>query len=387
MLIFQIFEPMPDPRTPGHALRHRLIDILSIALCAMLSGAETFVDLEDYGRAKEPWLRERLGLELPHGIPSHDTFNRLFSLMEPHAFEACFMAWTQSLQEATQGDILALDGKSARRSFDAASGQGALHLVSVWASQARLVLAQQKVDQKSNEITAVPLLLEMLDLSGCVVTADALNSQKSIAAKVRERGGDYVLSLKENHRHLFEDVRDYFAWCQGQPGGLARWSDDSAQSKDWGHGRYEVRRCYCLATTPDEWPQALQQWVDLPSVVMMERERRGVPPAGVPTGGQVEPTTSRDYYLSSLAPQAPRLMHVVRAHWGIENSLHWVLDVAFGEDECRVRTDHAPHNLATLRKLSLNLLRQDSQAKCGVKARRKMAGWDDDYLLRILAGP
>jgi predicted transposase YbfD/YdcC len=330
MLCFEIFDQVPDPRKPGHAYRHQLIDVLCIALCAMLSGAETFVDMEDYGRAKEAWLRERLGLALPHGIPSHDTFNRLFALLDPAAFEACFKVWTQLLQQITDGEIMAIDGKTLRRSFDTASGQSALHLVSVWASRARLVLAQQKVDQKSNEITAVPLLLEMLDLSGCVVTTDALNSQKSIAAKIRERGGDYVLALKENHLHLFEDVRDYFAWCQGQPGGLARRCDDSALSKDWGHGRHEVRRCYCLATTPEEWPQALRQWADLQSVVMIERERRVLPPEGLPTGAQVEPTITRDYYLSSLAPQAPRLMHTIRAHWGIENGLHWVFGCPLG---------------------------------------------------------
>jgi len=387
MLIFEIFEHLPDPRTPNHAFKHHLVDVLCIALCAMLSGAESFVDMEDYGQAKEDWLRRRLGLELPHGIPSHDTFNRLFSRLDPAAFEACFVTWTQQLHQATEGEILAIDGKSVRRSFDTATGQGALHLVSVWAAQARLVLAQQAVEQKSNEMTAVPLLLEMLDLQGCVVTADALNSQKNIAAKVQQGGGDYVLALKENHRHLFEDVRDYFAWCQGQPGGLARLCDDNALTSNWGHGRHEVRRCFCLKTTLEEWPQALQQWPGLQTVVMIERARRVLPPEGVPAGATLVPTVTRHYYLSSLAPQAPRLLHAIRAHWGIENSLHWVLDVAFDEDDCRVRTDHAPHNLATLRKLTLNLLRQDSQAKCGIKARRKLAGWDDDYLLRILAGP
>jgi predicted transposase YbfD/YdcC len=387
MLLFEIFERIPDPRTPDHFFRHRLIDVLCIALCATLSGAETFVDFEDYGLAKETWLRERLGLELPHGIPSHDTFNRLFSLLDAKALETCFMMWTQHLQQATNGEILAIDGKSVRRSFDTATGQGALHLVSVWAVQARLVLAQQEVEQKSNEMTAVPLLLEMLDLKGCVVTADALNSQKNIAAKVQERGGDYVLALKANHPHLFEDVRDYFVWCQGQPGGLARWSDDSEFSSDWGHGRHEVRRCFCLQTTPEEWPQALRQWPGLQSVVMIERERTLLPPEGVPVGSQVVPSVTRHYYLSSLPPQAARLMHAIRTHWGIENSLHWVLDVAFGEDDCRVRKDHAPQNLATLRKLTLNLLRQDTKTKCGIKGRRKISGWNEDYMLRILAGP
>lgn len=387
MLIFEIFEQVPDPRKPGHAIQHQFLEVLCIALCAMLSGAEGFEDMEDYGHAKETWLRERVSLELPNGIPSHDTFNRLFSRMNPHAFEACFMAWTQQLQQLTQGEVLAVDGKSVRRSFDTATGKGALHLVSVWATQARLVLAQKAVEQKSNEMTAVPLLLEMLDLQGCVVTADALNTQKNIAAKVREGGGDYVLALKENHRHLFEDVRDYFAWCQQQPGGLQQLSNDSAMSSNWGHGRHEVRRCFCLQTTIEDWPQALRQWPDLQCVVMVERERSVLPPEGVPQGGQVVPTVTRHYYLSSLAPQATRLLNAIRAHWSIENSLHWVLDVTFGEDDCRARKDHAARNLATLRKLSLNLLRQDAKAKFSLKARRKMAGWDDDYLLRILAGP
>lgn len=386
MLIFEIFERLPDPRMPAHAFKHRLIDVVCIALCALLSGAESFVDIEDYGLAKETWLRERLGLELPHGIPSHDTFNRLFSRLDPKAFETCFVAWTQQLQLLTQGEILAIDGKSVRRSFDAATGQRALHLVSVWATQARLVLAQQEVDEKSNEITAVPQLLEMLDLKGCVVTADALNCQKDIAAKIQQGGGEYVLALKENHRHLYEDVRDYFTWCEGQPGGLSRLSDDHTHNSDWGHGRHEVRRCYCLKATPDDWPQALRQWPGLQSVVMVERERSIVPPEGLLEGGQLVATVTRHYYLSSLAPEASRLQHTIRAHWGIENSLHWVLDVAFGEDDCRTRKDHAPRNLATLRKLALNLLRQDTRMKCGVKGRRKMAGWDEDYLLRILAG-
>jgi predicted transposase YbfD/YdcC len=387
MLLFEMFESVPDPRTPHHAFKHRLLDVLCIALCAVVSGAESFVDMEDYGVAKEAWLRERLGLELPHGIPSHDTFNRLFSALDPAAFERSFMAWTKQLHQESAGEILAIDGKSLRRSFDTATGQGALHLVSVWACEARLVLAQQAVEKKSNEMTAVPLLLEMLDVTGCVVTADALNTQKTIAHKVRERGGDYVLPLKENHRYLYEDVRDYFEWCHKQPGGLRQLCEDAVGTREWGHGRCEVRRCFCLQTTPQEWPQALLQWTGLRCVVMVERERTLLPPEGVPVGASIAPTITRHFYLSSLEPQAARLLHAIRAHWGIENSLHWVLDTAFDEDACRVRRDHAPRNLATLRKLALNLLRQDTKAKAGLKARRKAAGWSNDYLLSILAGP
>ena len=389
MFLFHHFSEVDDPRTPCHSLKHPLVDILGIALCAVISGAESFVDMEDYGVAKERWLRERLGLELPNGIPSHDTFQRVFSRLNPTAFEDCFMRWTQQLHQQSGGDLLAIDGKAVRRSFDTASGQGALHLVSVWASEARLVLAQQKVEAKSNEMTAVPLLLEMLDVQGSVVTTDALNTQKNIAAAIQEGGGDYVLALKENHRHLFEDVRDFFAWCQKQRQTTSQacvW-DATWQSSEWGHGRHEVRRGFVLTTQPDEWPQALQDWKGLQSIVMVERERSVVPPEGLPEGAVLNPSCSQHFFLSSLSATDERVEKAIRAHWGIENSLHWVLDVAFDEDACRVRRDHAPQNFATLRKIALNLLRQDRKVKCGVKGRRKMAGWDDDYLLRILAAP
>lgn len=389
MILCEVFSQVRDPRTPCHSLKHHLVDILSIALCAVVSGAESFVDMEDYGVAKERWLRERLGLELGHGIPSHDTFRRVFASLDPTAFEACFVRWTQQLQQQSGGDLLAIDGKAVRHSFDTASGQGALHLVSVWASTARLVLAQQKVETKSNEMTAVPLLLEMLDLQDSVVTTDALNTQKNIAAAIQEGGGDYVLALKENHQHLFEDVRDGFAWCQQQrqkENPAVVW-DATWDTSEWGHGRHEVRRGFVLATEPDEWPQALGAWPGLQCVVMVERERTILPPEGLPAGAVLRPQRSRHFFLSSLGVRDGRVEKAIRAHWGIENSLHWVLDVAFDEDGCRVRKDHAPQNLATLRKLALNLLRQDQKAKCGVKARRKIAGWDDDYLLLLLAAP
>ncbi len=332
-------------------------------------------------------MRQRLGLELVHGIPSHDTFNRVFAALDPDAFDRCFVRWTQQLHEESAGQILAIDGKSVRRSFDSATGQGALHLVSVWASETRLVLAQQAVAAKSNEMTAVPLLLEMLDIQGCVVTTDALNTQKKVAKAIRERGGEYVLALKENHKHLFEDVRDTFAWCRKQKGGLTLWCQDSAQTREWGHGRQEVRRCFCVAIVPDEWPLAVQQWADLKCVVLVERERTVQVPEGLPPGATLCPEVTQHFYLSSLPPDAPRLLHAIRAHWGVENSLHWVLDVAFDEDDCRVRRDYAAHNLATLRKIALNLLRRDQKLKVGIKARRKVAGWNEDYLLRLLAAP
>jgi predicted transposase YbfD/YdcC len=369
-------------------LRHKLVDILAIALCGVMSGAESFVEIEEYGQSKEAWLRERLGLSLLHGIPSHDTFGRLFSRLDPSAFEACFVAWTQTLHTLTQGQVIALDGKSVRRSFDSATGQGALHLVSAWASQNRLVLGQEAVQEKSNEMTAVPALLERLEIGGCVVTTDALNTQKNIAEQILRQHGDYVLALKGNHGLLYEDVNQFFDWLSRRPGGLPAGCDAHGQTQDWQHGRYEVRRCYCLAATDQDWAQARQQWPGLKSLVCVESGRRSTTPdPEANSSAQAVVEWERRFYLSSLECDAPRLMAAVRAHWSIENSLHWVLDVAFAEDDSRIRKDHAARNMATLRRLVLNLLRQDTRHKRGLKTRRHRAGWDDDYLLRILCGP
>lgn len=370
------FSQLPDPRGHSNAQRHLLPDILCIALCAMLSGAETFVDMERFGREKQTWLRERLGLKLPGGVPCHDTFGRLFARLDPTAFGAAMQAWTQALHQATDGQVIAIDGKSVRRSFDVATGKAALHLVNAWASASRLVLGQCAVTDKSNEITAVPTLLEMLDVRGCIVTTDALNSQKEIAQQIITQEGHYVLALKDNHALLFREVRDYFNWCQGQPGGLVRLGDSHAEQINWGHGRHEVRRCFALAATPQEWPQALRQWPGLQSLVLVESYRRATT--------QVSATVQQRFYLSSLPCEAQALLDAVRAHWGVENQVHWCLDVAFNEDGCRVRKEHAAQNLAILRRLALNLLRQESSDKHGLKARRLRAAWNSDYLLRVL---
>lgn len=377
------FADLPDPRRNNGQLQHALLDIVTIALCAMLSGAETFIEMEEFGRAKQEWLRERLGLCLGNGIPSHDTFGRLFAALEPTAFARCFEQWTQALHTLTGGEVIALDGKTLRHSFDTATGKAALHLVSAWASDNRLVLAQQAVEQKSNEITAIPALLERLELQGCVVTTDALNSQKHIAEQIVTQGGDYVLALKENHALLHEDVAEFFRWAAVRPAGVAAIADDSASASEWGHGRHEVRRCWCLEANPIDWPRALRQWPRLATIVCVEAQRRIVDPA---REGNALPaaTLERRYYLSSLPCDAPRMMAAVRHHWGIENQVHWVLDVAFDEDQSRIRKDHAPENIATLRRLVLNLLRRDIGNKRGIKTKRHRAAWDNDYLLRIL---
>jgi len=381
------FAALPDPRHNNGQVRHDLLDMVTIALCAMLSGAETFVAMEEFGQAKEDWLRTRLGLHLSHGIPSHDTFGRLFARLDPQAFEQCFAQWTQALHRLTQGQVIALDGKSLRHSFDTATGQTALHLVSAWASANRLVLAQQAVDAKSNEMTAVPALLERLDLHGCVVTTDALNTQKNIAAQIVAQGGDYVLALKANQGLLHQEVSEFFAWMSQRPGGLVPLCDDNSQTQEWQHGRHEVRRCFCLRANEQDWPQARRQWPGLHSLVCVETQRRllTAEPTG-PPANHASAVLDRRFYLSSLPCEATRLLAAVRAHWGIENSVHWVLDVAFDEDASRIRKDHAARNMATLRRLALNLLRQDGQHKRGVQTRRQRAAWDNDYLLRILCG-
>jgi predicted transposase YbfD/YdcC len=383
------FAPLPDPRGHSNARKHELLDILCIALCAMLCGAESFFEMELFGRAKEDWLRQRLGLHLPSGVPSHDTFGRLFARLDPTAFSHCFTAWTQSLHTLTHGQVIALDGKTLRRSFDSATGRGALQVVSAWASANQLCLGQVIVDAKSNEITAIPALLQLLDIRGCVVTVDALNSQKEIAAQIQQGGGDYIMALKENHPLLHTEVQDYFAWARQREG---EWSpakaaagqhllfDSTAHSIEYGHGRREERRAWAVTVTSAEWPQAVRQWPGLQSLVLVE-SARAVHNADVESGpGWQDATHEQRYFLSSLPADAPRLLQAVRDHWGIENSLHWVLDMAFDEDHCRIRKDHAGANVATLRHLALNLLRQGPGKKGGIKARRRQAGWNEDYI-------
>lgn len=366
------FADLPDPRV-ARTQHHALLDILVIALCALICGADDFVAIARFGQAKQTWLKERLELELPCGIPSHDTFGRVFARLDPMAFADCFVAWTQQLHTRTKGQVIALDGKTLRHSFDTASGKGAIHMVSAWASDSRLVLGQVKVDAKSNEITALPILLKMLDVSGSVVTADAMGCQKAIAQQITEQGGDYVLALKDNHPRLHDEVRRLFAW--GEAEGAKDLACSFHQSQEYDHGRQEVRRCW--ATEQVHWLDETdepQSWAGLRSVVKVESQRT--------IAGKV----SREcrFFLSSLPADAKHIVSAVREHWGIENGLHWVLDMAFTEDASRVRRDHSPQNLATLRHLALNLLRQEKTDKNGVKNRRLRAGWDNDYLIKVI---
>jgi len=346
------------------------MDILIIAVCAVISGAEGWEDIEEYGQSQEEWLADLL--ELPHGIPGHDTFRRVLSRLDPEEFTQCFMTWTQALSQASEGEIVAIDGKTLRHAFDQATSTAAIHMVSAWASANRLVLGQLKVAEKSNEITAIPHLLQLLDLAGAVVTIDAMGCQKEIAQTITERGADYVLALKENHQTLYDAVTLFLNDARDTQ--FADIAHTYHETVDGDHGRIDTRRYWI--TSEIEWLGAKASWAGLHSVGMVEARRE--------VGDTVQIETR--YFLTSLPAQAVRFAQAVRQHWGIENSLHWVLDVSFQEDACRIRKDQGAQAFAVLRHIALNLLRREPHHKRGIKARRKRAGWDRDYLVQVLTG-
>jgi predicted transposase YbfD/YdcC len=370
--ISEHFSQLEDPRIERKKL-HPLLNIIVITICAVICGAENWVDIAMYGNLKKDWLKGYL--DLTNGIPSHDTFGRVFRLLKPESFEACFLAWVRAVNQISQGQVIAIDGKELRRSMDGTSGKRAIHMVSAWASDNRLVLAQQKVDEKSNEITAIPALLEMLEIAGCIITIDAMGCQKDIAQKITEEQGDYVLAVKENQGHLYEDIEHM---CQlylnnEQP---MFYFDDYAKTVDKGHDRIEIRECWTLPTSfHGPAVRNLEDWAQVKTLVMIRRERRLTNKTQIFTR----------YYISSLEGKAERFLKVIREHWGIENSVHWVLDMAFNEDQSRLHKDNGAENLAIVRHIALNLLRNEKSAKVGVKAKRLKAGWEDAYLLKILS--
>ena len=365
------FSIIPDPRVE-RTKKHRLIDILFIAVCTMICGGEDFTDMELFGQAKEEWLRTLL--ELPHGIPSHDTFGRVFSLLDPQAFGECFLRWGAALHEATKGEVIALDGKTLRHSFDNATGQSALHLVSAWASENGITLGQLKVDGKSNEITALPALLKMLEVKGCVVTMDAMGCQKDLARQIVQQGGDYVLCLKGNQGSLHEETKYFFEEAKKMKFHDVPCRYHETVEKD--HGRIEIRRCWMVEETAIEWLGREDQRPGLASIAAVEAQRRI---------GKKKTKETR-YFISSLKGNVEQLAGAARKHWGIENSLHWVLDVIMNEDQSRIRKDHAPENMALMRRLALNLIKKTKPRKASVRGSIKKAGWDNSFLEAILVG-
>ena len=370
--IVEHFQALEAPRI-ARTKKHLLLYILVIAVCTLLTGGEGFQDMELFGKSKHAWLQTFLAL--PHGMPSHDTFGRVFARLHPQRFRECFLAWTQAVAQLTQGALISLDGKTVKASFDRATASSPLHMLSAWCSEnGGLVIGQIKTDTKSNEITTIPTLLQLLAIKGCIVTIDAMGCQTAIAGQIRAQGGDYLLALKSNHKKAYTAVKQYFhqhiehqlAW---------RTADNFFDAFDDSHGRTVRRRVWTL-TDLTAIP-ALAKWPDLQSVIVVETIRAAY--AGA--------TVTSDYriYISSLIRSATTFVAMIRQHGDIENKLHWSLDVTFNEDRCRIRKDHAAENMVALRHITLNLLRHEHSHRLSLRQKRLLCGLDEHYLLTVLS--
>ncbi len=363
------FIELEDPRIERSKL-HKLIDIITITICAVICGADGWVEIETYGKSKYKWLKKFL--ELPNGIPSHDTFSRVFSLLNPNKLQECFLNWVEEISRITFGEIIAIDGKTLRRSYDRSKDKAAIHMVSAWAVNNGLVLGQRKVDSKSNEITAIPELLKVLSLKGCIVTIDAIGCQKKITKQIISQNADYVIAVKKNQVGLYERIEKIFKTALANNfEGLIKSEYRKSENE---HGREETRYCQILTKINKEIdPNG--SWEGLNSVAFIDylRTEKG------------KTTLERRYFISSINGDNHKLIaRAIRKHWCVENQLHWVLDVSFNEDDSRIRKDNSPENLAIIRHIALNLLKQEKSSKTGVKNKRKKAGWEDNYLLKVL---
>jgi predicted transposase YbfD/YdcC len=355
------FSQIPDPRI-DRCKAHLLEDIIFITIAAVISGAETWNEIESYGESKESWLREHL--RLPNGIPSHDTFNRFFSLLSPEVFEEAFLSWVRTISSLTDGEVVSIDGKTIRGSRGS-GGKHAIHMVSAWANANRLSLGQIKVDKKSNEITAIPKLLDVLVLKGCFVTIDAMGCQRDIAEKIISKEADYILAVKGNQGILEENVEDTVRFTQVS----SQWEEE-----DFGHGRIETRHCFLYKDL--SFIENASHWKSLSAVVKIESTRY------IKSTGKEEKQTR--FYITSSDASAEIIGKAVRSHWGIENQLHWQLDVSFFEDQSRKRDGHAVQNFSLINRIALNLLKNEQSKNGSVKGKRLTAGWDNEYLLKIL---
>lgn len=365
------FRALEDPRVE-HLTDHKLLDPITIVLCAIISGAETRKDMALFGNERLEWLRQFMALE--NGIPSDDTFGRVFARLEPGQFQACFMSWVKAVFEVTKEQVIAVDGKSARHSYDKANGKEAVHLVNAWATDNHLVLGQRAVAEKSNEITAIPELLRLLDVSGCIVTIDAMGCQTAIAEQIIAQQADYVLAVKGNQANLYEDMALFFHLAQQNDFQKVTYTYDRTVNKE--HGRVEVRQCWAVSGEDSlHFLCEANRWRGLQTLAIVTSQRQ--------VNGQTSSETR--YYITSLPNDAARILHAVRSHWGIENALHWALDVVMGEDGARIRKDHAPENMAALKRFALSLLKQEKTLKRGVQGKRLKAAMNPDYLRKVLS--
>lgn len=364
--IIEHFSSLPDPRTKEHKKEHKLIDILFITIAAVICGAEDWNDIEFYGQEKEGWLKTIL--ELPCGIPSHDTFNRVFSLIDPAELQRCFISWVQSIAKISEGEVISIDGKRMCNSGEQGK-KAIIHMVSAWSNENSMVLGQLKVSDKSNEITAIPALLDLLMVKGCWITIDALGCQKDIAAKIKSKDAEYILAVKDNQGNLHDDIKDAFTH------GV---TEQVHEQSNLGHGRIEKRTCRVI--TAMEWICKSEDWQGLQTLIEIKSERT------IKATGVKE--TQTRHYISSALSTAKKFNETIREHWGIENNLHWMLDVAFNEDNSMKRAGNAAENFSVITKIALNAVKQSELKKgatrISVKSKRKKAGWSNEYLTAIL---